>query len=160
MSQLIIAQNKEKDCPSLFALVSHFNRVAVWGCRAVVKNVRLEERKKIVLKIFDVCSHLFVSEVCSPDFFFLFFYFFFLFLVSHFHIIQNYMGLQALLSALSHSSIARMKKTMEVLDEKKEDIALMRQVLSQSRSFASYREKIATVQAPFVPFTGCTTKGD
>ena len=69
------------------------------------------------------------------------------------------MGLQALLSALSHSSIARMNKTMEVLDEKKEEIAAIRKILSQSRSFAVYREKIATVQAPFVPFTGCTTKG-
>mmetsp|Transcript_1012 Transcript_1012/g.1638 ORF Transcript_1012/g.1638 Transcript_1012/m.1638 type:complete len:285 (-) Transcript_1012:3-857(-) len=126
------SKKKGSECPALSSLISHFNRVALWACKAVVQSFKLEERKKIVLKIIQTCDHLLILE--------------------------NYMGLQALFSALSHHSVNRMKLTIAALQPHQQQMDSFKNILSQTKSFLSYRERIKLVSAPFVPFTGCTTK--
>ena len=52
------SKKKEIDCPQIFAIVSHFNRIASWICACVVTKMRLEERKNIYGKCIEVCRHL------------------------------------------------------------------------------------------------------
>ena len=123
------------DCPALSSYISHFNRVAVWGCKAVVEQHRMEARKESVLRLFETCAHLlklknYMGLFLMSNSRYLFFTNYNLFLV--------HAGLQALLSSLSHHSVVRMKETMSVLQPHNQEINSFVQLLSHTKSFARY----------------------
>jgi hypothetical protein len=125
----VTTKNKQGDCPRLHSLVSHFNRIASWACQAVVTQMERKNRKTALTKIIEICRHC--------------------------HELQNFMGVQALVSAFQHSSLQRMKKTISgVPPPLLKEMEVYSTLMSQSANFNSYRQKLSMIQPPYVPYVG------
>jgi hypothetical protein len=128
---LIWPTSKEKniDCPKITALILHFNRVAWWACGAVVTRLRLEERKEFLRKIIEVCHH------CLE--------------------MNNFLAVQSMLSAYSHSSVNRLKKTFSQIEPSLiKEMDSIRDMMSQLGNYSLYRQLLTASQPPRIPYIG------
>jgi predicted transcriptional regulator len=125
----VTSKKKVNDCPIFHALVSHFNRIASWAVMGIVIRLRKTERVRLMNKFIEVCRH------CLR--------------------LNNYMSLQAILSALNHSSVVRLKETIEGVGvSAMRELESYSKLMSQLGNFSAYRQHYASVRPPSIPYIG------
>jgi hypothetical protein len=121
-------KRKERDCPSMYALVSHFNRLASWAVHGVVTRIKKKERVMVLSKIVEACRFCFEMN--------------------------NFLAVQAFVSAYHHSAIVRMKKTLTLIGPLAKEMAQFSDVMSHVGNFSAYRTKLAGAKPPRIPYVG------
>jgi hypothetical protein len=120
---------KEEHCPNLSALISHFNRTALWVVTCVVTTMNLKERTLLMIKIIDIARH------CLA--------------------LQNFLALQAMVSAFHHASIARLTRTIAgIPPNKRAEMDECTAVMSPFANYSVYRQRVAACKPPLLPYIG------
>ena len=121
-------KRKERDCPSMFALVAHFNRLASWAVHSVVTRIKKRERVEVLSKIVEA------SRCCLE--------------------MNNFLAVQAFVSAYHHSAIVRMKKTLSEIGGLTREMDHISDVMSHLSNFSVYRAKLTGAKPPRIPYVG------
>jgi hypothetical protein len=123
------SKQKEIDCPSLFQYVTHFNILASWIVGVIVTQLQRRKRKDYIVKCVEICRH--------------------------FLQLNNFMGLQAVISALRHSAVSRMKKLFaEIPANVIKEFESIAELMSPFGNFSAYRSRLAGCPSPKIPYIG------
>jgi hypothetical protein len=118
----------------VLALIERFNYYSNWVVTEIVSEKKLRSRRALVAKFIKICEHL--REL------------------NNFHI------LYAIISAMSNSSVSRLKWTSEKLNKSaKASLQELEQLMSMEGSFKNYREAVKnTSNLAVVPYIGVILK--
>lgn len=115
--------------PNVLALVNRFNLVSGFTATLIVTTPRLKDRIRVLQKLIDLALVL-----CS---------------------FNNFNSLMAMLSGFSCSAVGRLRHSFNGLSSRHTQLlADMRQIMSNSRSYAVYRQMFNQIKPPGIPFVG------
>jgi len=119
--------------PNLTAYVEHFNRVSFWACTEICTAPDVAKRVQVIEKIIDM--------------------------LKIFREFNSFNLLMALIAALNHSSVQRLKKTWEVVSNRSLQILHeIEKTLNPIGNYATYREIESKKYPCFIPFFGLLMK--
>ena len=115
--------------PNVKALILHSNQLTNWVAEMILSQNDVR-RRVIVIKHF-----VSIADKCR--------------------LLNNYSGLTAIISAFGTAPILRLKRTWDQLNQKTAAVLeSMRQLMSNTKNFSDYREKLHIANPPCIPFFG------
>jgi len=129
----IDCKNKQEECPNMYDLTKHFNRLSLWVISEICVRVRLIERVAVLEKVIKIAN------------------------LSLF--LQDYFGCNALINGVCHPSISRMTNTIKGLSrDTKTRLKILKGAVSMDLNAAPYRNLLRTAPSPLVVNIGIHTK--
>ncbi|XP_017292094.1 rap guanine nucleotide exchange factor 1 [Kryptolebias marmoratus] len=117
-------EQNEERSPHLTAFTQHFNNVSFWVRSVIILQDKPQEREKLLLKFLKVMKHL--------------------------RKLNNFNSYLSILSALDSAPLRRLdwqRNTSEALED-------FSSLIDSSSSFRTYREALAEVEPPCIPYLG------
>jgi hypothetical protein len=122
-------KDKNEKSPNICALINRLNQLSMWFVTNLVSIENLKERTAYMKLIIQIANEL--------------------------KILQNYNGLNAIISSLNNSSVRRLKKTFMGLSKK--ELLLIEElnsIVSNNTNYKKHRECIEFVTSGCIPFLG------
>jgi son of sevenless-like protein len=122
-------QNRAAHAPNIANMINYFNDLSNWIASIILQTFDLTERKTILEKFIDVAEKLYE--------------------------LNNFNCVFALCSGLSLTSVYRLKKTWNAIEEEyKQKYVKLHRTISRDKNFAEIRTKIKNVKPPCIPYIG------